>query len=355
MSDSESNKYINMNDIINSFFSYNSIGLIYSFLAIYFTVFVIIKLFYDTSTNQNELPEIRNMILDIMIFGILLFYSMNSYFNLSDSEKDNFLRDNYEYVRDFIDNQANIFTVISFILGFYLCIYFLQIDMTYDKKAASISFIDTSMWMVFIILLISDFFNIFFKISIIDLFNDLFEKKVNIKASDTSANVQHDTSANVQHNEVFNVSNNLYTYEDAPEVCSAYGAKVATYDQVENAYNDGGEWCNYGWSAGQMALFPTQKGTWNKLQGSEQTKNSCGRPGVNGGYMENKAMLFGVNCFGKKPAPTDKDLAFMKANKEVVIPKTAEDAKVSLKMEMWKKNPDIFLNLNSFNRTEWNE
>ena len=351
MSDSESKKYINMNDITNSFFSYNSFGLLFSFLAIYFIVFVIIKLFYDTSSNQDELPEIRNMILDIMIFGIFLFYSMSSYFNLSDNDKDNFLRDNYESSRDFIDNQANIFTVISFILGFYLCIYFLQIDMTYGKKPLSITIIDSSMWIVFIILFISHFFSIFFNISIIDFFDDLFKE---IEKSDTSNN-SLDTSSNVQQDEVFNVSNNLYTYEDAPEVCSAYGAKVATYDQVENAYNDGGEWCNYGWSAGQMALFPTQKGTWNKLQGSEETKNNCGRPGVNGGYMENPGMLFGVNCFGKKPAPTVKDLAFMKANKEVVIPKTAQDVKVSLKMEMWKNNPDIFLNLNSFNRSDWNE
>ena len=66
----------------------------------------------------------------------------------------------------------------------------------------------------------------------------------------------------IPKNEVFNISNNLYTYDDAQAICSVYGAQLATYDQVEEAYKDGAEWCNYGWSENQMAFFPTQKSTW---------------------------------------------------------------------------------------------
>lgn len=354
MSDSEK-KYINTNDIVNSFFSYNSFGLLIIFLAIYFVVFIIIKLFYDTSSNENDLFQVRNKILDLMIFGTLLFYVFSSYLNLTDSDKEDYLSDSYYKIKHFIEDQTSIFTVISFILGFYLCIYFLQIDMSYEKQASSIRFIDTSMWIVFIILFISDFFTLFFNVSIIDLLDDVFQPK-NIAVKDSSGN--QDTSGNLKiepENEVFNVSNNLYTYEDAPEVCSLYGAKLATYEQIEEAYNNGGEWCNYGWSDGQMALFPTQKSTWMKLQGSEQTKQNCGRPGINGGYMENKNILFGVNCYGKKPAASKNDLAYMDANKEIVIPKSAEDAEVNYKIEMWKNNPDIFLKMNSFNRSQWNE
>jgi hypothetical protein len=103
--------------------------------------------------------------------------------------------------------------------------------------------------------------------------------------------------------EVFNISNNLYTYQQAQDVCSSYGARLATYDEIEAAYVDGGEWCNYGWSANQMALFPTQKDTWNRLQRTQNHKNDCGRPGINGGYMENPEFQFGVNCYGTKPTP----------------------------------------------------
>jgi len=66
--------------------------------------------------------------------------------------------------------------------------------------------------------------------------------------------------------EVFNISNNLYTFDDAKNVCGSYGARLANYDEIENAYNNGAEWCNYGWSDGQMAFFPTQKDTWSVLQ-----------------------------------------------------------------------------------------
>ena len=39
-----------------------------------------------------------------------------------------------------------------------------------------------------------------------------------------------------------------------------------------------------------------------------KTKNNCGRPGVNGGYIDNPYIKFGVNCYGKKPTPTENDL-----------------------------------------------
>jgi len=113
----------------------------------------------------------------------------------------------------------------------------------------------------------------------------------------TSLSIDPTTS----QNEVFNVSNNAYTYEEAQDICSTYGAQLATYDQIEAAYNNGGEWCNYGWSDGQMAYFPTQKSTWNRLQQNPATKNACGRPGINGGYMANPNIRFGANCYGVKP------------------------------------------------------
>lgn len=103
--------------------------------------------------------------------------------------------------------------------------------------------------------------------------------------------------------EVFHVSDNKFTYDEAPAVCAAYGASLATLEQIIEAYNGGAEWCNYGWSAGGMALYPTQKKTWDELQREPDTKRrtACGRPGVNGGYFDPMTQ-FGVNCFGFKPA-----------------------------------------------------
>jgi hypothetical protein len=105
--------------------------------------------------------------------------------------------------------------------------------------------------------------------------------------------------------QVFYIADNVFTYAEAPAVCAAYGAELATYPQIEQAYNSGGEWCGYGWSQGGLALFPTQYKTWEKLQmeGDCGTRNSCGRPGINGGYFD-PTNKFGVNCYGRKPRET---------------------------------------------------
>lgn len=102
--------------------------------------------------------------------------------------------------------------------------------------------------------------------------------------------------------EVYHISDYQFTYDEAPAVCAAYGSQLATLEQIIDAYNKGAEWCGYGWSAGGMALYPTQKATWQALQAEADPgkRTACGRPGVNGGYMD-PMLKFGVNCFGFKP------------------------------------------------------
>ena len=148
------------------------------------------------------------------------------------------------------------------------------------------------------------------------MLDGVFLVKVHDKISNKVSSV--DTSLNLSKSEVFNVSSSVYTYDDAQAVCSAYDAKLATYDQAETAYSKGGEWCNYGWSDGQVTLPPTQKSTWSELQKSEKHKSDCGRPGLSGGYTANPYKKLGVSCYGKKPKPTDDDLKRMAAKQNHV-------------------------------------
>jgi len=94
--------------------------------------------------------------------------------------------------------------------------------------------------------------------------------------------------------EVFNISNQKYTYEQAKCKCKAYGGELASYNQIVKAYNKGAEWCNYGWSKGQKAYYPTQACP------HKRKKDHCGKPGINGGNFPAE-MKFGVNCYGIKP------------------------------------------------------
>jgi hypothetical protein len=119
-------------------------------------------------------------------------------------------------------------------------------------------------------------------------FTDEFSKKINKKLSG---------------NEVFHIGDNIFTYDQAEAMCKSQGAELATYDHVVDAYKSGAEWCSYGWSKDNMALYPTQKSTYDALQKvPEEHRNDCGSPGINGGVFEDKSLRFGVNCYGKKPS-----------------------------------------------------
>ena len=108
--------------------------------------------------------------------------------------------------------------------------------------------------------------------------------------------------------QVFNVAANKFKYSDAEPLCKAFGAELATYDQVKEAWSKGADWCNYGWVKGQAAVYPTQQATYDKLQaGPEDQRGSCGIPGVNGGYFDNSDIRFGVNCYGARPSENDTD------------------------------------------------
>jgi len=151
--------------------------------------------------------------------------------------------------------------------------------------------------------------------------------------------------------EVFNVSSNEYNYYDAEPLCQALGAELANYDQVKDAWQHGADWCNYGWVKGQVAIYPTQKSTWEKIQnGPSDEKNACGQPGVNGGYFDNPEMRFGVNCYGVKPAQSANDEKLLM--EYGTIPKTVAALKVDQKIQDIKENIDM-LGVLPFNGSKW--
>lgn len=152
-------------------------------------------------------------------------------------------------------------------------------------------------------------------------------------------------------NEVFNVSSNDYSYYDAEPLCKALGAELATYDQVKTAWQNGADWCNYGWTKGQVAVYPTQKSTWDKVQnGPEDERDACGQPGVNGGYFDNPEMRFGVNCYGNKPDQSSNDERVLMKNGS--IPKTADGLKIDKQINAYKAMADR-LGVLPFNNDKW--
>ena len=166
---------------------------------------------------------------------------------------------------------------------------------------------------------------------------------VNVDEEETNAN------NNISGGEVFHIPGNHYNYYEAQELCKAYNSRLANYNDIESAYEDGAEWCSYGWSDGQMAFFPTQKDTYNKLQESENEKNNCGRPGVNGGFMANPYLRFGVNCYGVKPNQKERDQLYMQASS---VPRYSRND--SNQQNMFSKMIDNII-VSGFNYNKWNQ
>ena len=210
--------------------------------------------------------------------------------------------------------------------------------------------LEVILWSIFVILIIINGFQYFFNVNFTASIQDIFTDKPKIDLS-----IQEPPSENVVpelkiKKEVYNIPSNNYTYDDSKAICQAYGGKLATYNQIEESYSKGAEWCNYGWSDGQMALFPTQQKTWDKLQTIEDHENDCGRPGVNGGKIDNPNARFGVNCYGFKPIITSAELDNMKNTP--IYPVSMKDLELQEKLDYWKKRvPEILLS--PFNKNSW--
>jgi len=248
-----------------------------------------------------------------------------------------------------LEDANTIVATSLFIISLYIIVYLFRVPMSYSSKPFFISLIENTAWFGLILSGIVVFIQKVFDVNILDYIRPSEEDK---PEEQQLVDGEVLPQIPIEQDEVFNIADNKYSYEDAQAVCSSFGAKLATYDQIESAYNNGAEWCNYGWSDGQMAFFPTQKDTWDKLQKFPKKKNNCGRPGVNGGYIDNPYIKFGVNCYGKKPKPTENDLKRLETQQEHPVPLTAEDKELQKKINYWKENSDK-LKLNSFNNNNW--
>jgi len=216
-------------------------------------------------------------------------------------------------------------------------------------KSIGLRFFEVLLWSVFIMLILLNGFQYFFNVNLTTRFVNFFTEKPQLEVTMQVPQDEPVPTMKIKK-EVFNIPNNEYTYHDANAICAAYGAKLANYDEIESSYQTGGEWCNYGWSDNQMALFPTQKETWDKLQKIKGHENDCGRPGINGGFIDNKHVRFGVNCYGYKPLITPAET--QKMQNAPVYPLTMKDIEKQNRIDYWKKRiPEILLS--PFNRSSW--
>ena len=296
---------------------------------------------------------------------------------MDDSNNDNSNNDNsnntglnseissiYDYLNSILMNPSVIIILVIVVVLYLIIFMSLGSNKKNDsdsnnnsndnKSNSGTNIVSTIIIGLFIILVLINGFQYFFGIDIIASVKNLFsgQPEIDITVTNPSLSTPSVVPEIKLKKQVFNIPGNNYVYPDAKALCTAYGAELANYQQIEKSYNEGAEWCNYGWSEGQMALFPTQQSTFNGLQNIPGHENDCGRPGINGGFMANPALKFGVNCYGYKPRMTEEEEDLMQ---EIPIyPKTLKDIAMEKRVDYWKEHiPDILVS--PFNHNNWSK
>jgi hypothetical protein len=262
--------------------------------------------------------------------------------------------DTYDNLNDFSVNPVVLVVISIVILLYYLLFASLGVATGntegIQEAGKSVMFLEIMLWSVFVLLLLLNGIYYFFDINVVASVKNLFSATPEISFQVQTGEEKLPELKYVK--QTFHVPGNKYTYEDSKAICKAYGAELATYKNIEDSYEQGADWCSYGWSEGQMAYFPTQTNKWNNLQKIKGHEHDCGRPGINGGYIANPNVKFGVNCYGKKPKMTEDEEALMQAS--TLYPKTNEEIRLENQVDYWKTKIDQIL-VSPFNHSSWNQ
>jgi len=253
----------------------------------------------------------------------------------------------FEQVYDTMNNtivstNPTILIILTVIIVFYFIVFSY---LGYSPVPESISttpgmkMVEIIMWGLLIFLILINGLQYLFQVDIKTAIKDVFGEKptIDVKIKKPTKmkfpDLENDSGLdNLERmgKQVFNIPRNDFTYKQAKALCKAYDADLATYNQIEDAYKSGAEWCNYGWSKNQMAFFPTQKTT----------------------YMKNPNVRFGVNCYGDKPTITEDEQKIMDNSKP--YPLTKDELNINKWSDYYKKKLSSIL-ISPFNYKNWSK
>lgn len=225
------------------------------------------------------------------------------------------------------------------------------------QAGKSIVFMEVLLWGVFVLLVLINGMTYIFNIDITASIKNLFSATPEIDLIVDPDDLAGDTTDPISTvpeikltKQVFHVPGNKYDYEDGKAICKAYGGRLATWKEINKAFKKGADWCSFGWSDGQMALYPTQYDKWERLQDIEGHEHDCGRPGINGGYIANPNVKFGVNCYGYKPKITQEEAEAMKL--APLYPSTRRERAFDKRVDYWRDNLSK-IEVAPFNHNNW--
>ena len=224
-------------------------------------------------------------------------------------------------------------------------------------QGKTLSIFEILLWGLFIFLIMINGIQYTMGINIKTALSKIFTPKPEIDISVDGIKTKTPEPEPEASEEVFHVGGNKYNYKKQRQYVKhiildlllIVKLKMHTIKVLNGVVMDG--------LKDQMALFPTQKVTWDKLQktgkcGPNAHNNDCGRPGINGGFIDNPMVRFGVNCYGIKPEESEED---KKRNEDMQpYPKTKAEIELDKLAAKYKKKIKD-MDLRPFNKLQWKE
>jgi hypothetical protein len=152
---------------------------------------------------------------------------------------------------------------------------------------------------------------------------------------------------------------NKYTYNEAKEICKLYSGRLATESDMEKAFQNGANWCNWGWLEGKRIAYPVQEKYWEQVE--KVHKGHCGpTAGINKLGNIEPSKKYSVNCYGIKPRKSKKDLLLdedlLKSTKKNKLEDRIKQCKLDKRekeSKKWASEQKKGVRIVGFNKYKW--
>jgi hypothetical protein len=158
--------------------------------------------------------------------------------------------------------------------------------------------------------------------------------------------------------EVFLIYNKV-NYLQAKELCKIYSGRLATKEDLEDAFKDGANWCTWGWLDGEKIGYPVQEKFWTFIE--KRHKGHCGpTAGINIIDNIDPLKVYSVTCYGKKPKKSKNDIDLELVLNEVNVDDSLQaeidkckKAKEEAQQKKWIDEEKKNIRIVNFNESKW--
>ena len=156
---------------LDSVFSKSNLIFLVWFLAIYFIIFFILKLFLKENSGS-----FIGYTFDLIMLVLLIIILLAWYYSTNANDRDEMATSSLNGIKDFLNEKWSVFVAFIFIVILYIFGYLLGLPMD-SSKPISFSILEAVAWGLLIITLFVQFFKYIFVFSLLDEISKLCNKK----------------------------------------------------------------------------------------------------------------------------------------------------------------------------------